>query len=99
MQGFFRADEAYCRYGGEEFAFTVVIEKAADLEIITARLINGIRDLKVSVNGHDLSVTASAGFKLCHPSYGVDFEKEMKQADVALYQSKKNGKNRATILK
>ncbi|ARD44372.1 diguanylate cyclase [Colwellia sp. PAMC 21821] len=99
LRVFFRADEAYCRYGGEEFAFTVVIERAADLEIITARLINGIRDLKVSVNGHDLSVTASAGFKLCHPSYGVDFEKEMKQADVALYQSKKNGKNRATILK
>ncbi|MBA6391527.1 diguanylate cyclase [Colwellia sp. BRX10-3] len=99
FSGFFRADEAYCRYGGEEFAFAVIIEKASDLDIITDRLIKGICNLKISVNEHYLSVTASAGFKLCHPSFGVDFEQEMKQADVALYQSKKNGKNRVTIIK
>lgn len=99
IRGFFRADEEYCRYGGEEFAFAVVIEKASDLDSLTARLIAGVQSLNVSVGDNDLSITASVGFKLCHPSKGVDFEKELKQADIALYQSKQNGKNRVTIFK
>jgi len=94
---FCRVDEAYCRYGGEEFAFAVAIEKESDLDGLTARLIDGIRGLKPSIGGNSLSITASAGFKVCNPNEAVDFEKAMKQADVALYHSKQNGKNRVTI--
>ena len=94
---FCRVDEAYCRYGGEEFAFAVAIEKESDLDGLATRLIDGIRGLKSSVDGNNLSITASAGFKVCNPHGIVDFEKAMKQADIALYQSKQNGKNRVTI--
>lgn len=97
IRNFFRADEAYCRYGGEEFAFAVVIDTEAALETLTSRLIDGVRKIKITADGADISVTASVGFKLCEHSDNVDFESAMKQADVALYQSKKAGKNRSTI--
>ncbi len=97
IKQFCRVDEAYCRYGGEEFAFAVAIENASDLESLTARIIAGIQHIKVSSDGHELSITASLGFKLCQTSENIDFDTEMKQADRALYQSKQNGKNRVTI--
>lgn len=97
LEKFCRVDEAFCRYGGEEFAFAVAIENESDLDSLTSRLIEGIRGLKPTLDGHDLSITASAGFKLCKPSDYLDFEKAMKQADIALYHSKQNGKNRVTI--
>lgn len=97
LEKFCRVDEAFCRYGGEEFAFAVAIEKESDLDSLTTRLIEGIRGLKPTLGGNDLSITASAGFKLCQPSDYLDFEKAMKQADIALYHSKQSGKNRVTI--
>lgn len=97
LERFCRVDEVFCRYGGEEFAFAVAIEKESDLDSLTTRLIEGIRGLKPTLGGNDLSITASAGFKLCQPSDYLDFEKAMKQADIALYHSKQSGKNRVTI--
>lgn len=97
IKQFCRDDEAYCRYGGEEFAFAVAIEKAADLDSLTSRLIAGIQKLEVLHGDKVLTITASGGFKLCQPHDGIDFEKKMKQADVALYQSKRSGKNKVTI--
>lgn len=97
LEKFCRVDEVFCRYGGEEFAFAVAIEKESDLNNLASRLIEGIRTLKPSLDGNELSITASAGFKLCKPSDYLDFEKAMKQADIALYHSKKSGKNRVTI--
>ncbi len=97
IKQFCRDDEAYCRYGGEEFAFAVAIETPEDLDCFTSRLITGIQNIEVSVAGQLLSVTASGGFRFCTTREDIDFEKEMKQADVALYQSKESGKNKVTI--
>ncbi|WP_372769038.1 diguanylate cyclase [Pseudoalteromonas sp.] len=99
LSHFFRADDALCRYGGEEFAFTVAVENKSDIEKLSQRLINGIRELKIELGSEEfISITVSVGIKLCEPMQEVDFEKEIKQSDIALYQSKHEGKDQVTIV-
>ncbi len=98
FQHFFRAEDVFCRYGGEEFAFAIAIEKLSNVESLASRLLEGIERLEIKfTSGLSINFTASLGFKLCQATQSVDFEKEIKQADIALYQSKELGKNRYTI--
>jgi diguanylate cyclase (GGDEF)-like protein/PAS domain S-box-containing protein len=99
LKQFFRSDDAICRHGGEEFAFTVAIEKASDLKRLADRLMTGIRNIDIEMDTKEhLSMTVSIGIKLCNPSSDHDLEIQIKQADIALYQSKENGKNKFTIV-
>lgn len=98
LSQFFRVDDAYCRYGGEEFAFTVAIEEKQNLDSIAERLIHGIRELNIELNEHEsISITVSLGIKLATNTDELDLEAELKQADAALYQSKQDGKDRYTL--
>ncbi|RLT96996.1 diguanylate cyclase [Ketobacter sp.] len=98
LSQFFRVDDAYCRYGGEEFAFTVAIEQKQNLDSIAERLIHGIRELNIELTEHEsISITVSLGIKLATNTDELDLEAELKQADAALYQSKQDGKDRYTL--
>ncbi|WDE09698.1 diguanylate cyclase [Thalassomonas haliotis] len=100
LNQFFRAGDAFCRYGGEEFAFALSIEKGSALNSLSSRLMTGIRALKIAFSSNkNLSITVSIGFKICNSAPDIDLETEIKKADIALYQSKKEGKNRVTIVK
>jgi len=89
-----RAEDVVCRYGGEEF---VVILPTADLnaarmraERIRARL----RELTVVHNGQSLGViTASVGVAAL-PEHGVSTQELISAADAALYQAKREGRDR-----
>ena len=98
FKGVFRAEDAYCRYGGEEFAFAVIVEREEDAEALAKRVIFGIRGIEVVVEGQPLSITASLGLKLCKPTSETDFEQEIKHADQAMYQVKASGKDNYLIL-
>ncbi len=99
LNQFFRSDDAFCRYGGEEFAFAVAIEKESELDSLSNRLLQGIRKLNITVSSElSLSITASLGIKWCAATDKFDFDAQLKQADIAMYQSKKSGKNKATVV-
>ncbi|GAA5137366.1 sensor domain-containing diguanylate cyclase [Thalassotalea piscium] len=98
LNSFFRADDIFSRYGGEEFAFAIVVEQPIDLENLTQRLIRGVQSLLIKADTVNFSITVSLGCKLCDTSQQVNFEKEMKHADKALYQAKASGKNKAIIV-
>lgn len=99
LKHFFRGDDAFCRYGGEEFAFALGIENTADVESLATRLITGIRNINIELTEKlKLPITVSVGIKLCREGVVVDLEKELKESDIALYQAKKDGKNRFTIV-
>ncbi len=98
LKKLFRADDAFCRYGGEEFAFAVSIEKLEDLELLATRIQNNIHSLRVELEQNEvIAITVSIGIKRCECNEYVDFENEIKLADRALYQSKESGKNCFTI--
>ncbi|GAB2700934.1 diguanylate cyclase [Aliiglaciecola sp. 3_MG-2023] len=98
LNGFFRVDDAFCRYGGEEFAFVAAIKEADDASRLADRLLNGIRNLKVTLNtSTQISVTISMGIRVSLPSEDLDLEKGLKDADITLYHSKGEGKNQVNI--
>jgi diguanylate cyclase (GGDEF)-like protein len=89
-----RSSDIVCRYGGEEF--TLILPNAS-LEIAKQRA-EGIR-AKVSllrIEGHGderASVSLSLGVA-CYPEHGMSAEFVMRAADLALYQAKREGRNR-----
>ncbi len=98
LNRFFRADDAFCRYGGEEFAFCVAIEKEEDAQALASRLIEGIRSLAVSLDSKKtLHISVSIGIKVCKADSKTDLDSELKAADQLLYQAKHDGKGRFVI--
>jgi len=85
------------RYGGEEFAvllseleFSVAVKVAERIRRVVERHSFGISRFP------GLSVTISVGVAGMSGSDDLRHEELLKQADDALYQSKKNGRNRVT---
>lgn len=79
------------RMGGDEFALFMPFETKAALENWAAQFVRGLsRD--ITGEGKCCHVSASVGIAL-RPQDGTNFEQLYKQADTALYQTKKNGKN------
>jgi diguanylate cyclase (GGDEF)-like protein/PAS domain S-box-containing protein len=87
-----RADDTIARLGGDEFAVIVPeVSRAEDAGSVGRKLIGALRE-PITVDGHELHVTASAGISL-FPSDGTDVETLLKHADAALYRSKDTGRN------
>ncbi|MBI9106353.1 MAG: GGDEF domain-containing protein [Spirochaetales bacterium] len=89
-----RDSDVLARFGGEEFCLILPESERAGALAFGERLRKAIADLKIPFNkaGKDISLTASLGISV------VDSQTEsgaalLKEADAALYFSKKNGKN------
>ncbi|MBW8367186.1 MAG: GGDEF domain-containing protein [Arenimonas sp.] len=91
-----RRDDLLGRLGGEEFAFLLV---GSDLEASAAlarecRL--RIASIDTLASGHEFSITASFGVAASR-NCGHYFEALLAKADDALYQSKRDGRDRVSL--
>lgn len=94
FRNFFRTDDAYCRFGGEEFAFAVAANTEECIEKLAKRLITGVRKLEININDDcTIQITASLGLKVCEPKSDTDLENEIKLADQGLYLAKQQGRD------
>jgi diguanylate cyclase (GGDEF)-like protein len=87
-----RDQDILARVGGDEF---VVILTKLDHTDQAARIADRLLKIvcvPVSVQGQDVFLTASIGVSVC-PRDTVDADTAMKQADIAMYQAKQQGKN------
>jgi diguanylate cyclase (GGDEF)-like protein len=81
------------RLGGDEF--TVILPDVPDLDE-AARVAQRILEAcqaPFMLDGHEVFVTTSIGIAM-HPLDGLDMETLLRNADAAVYQAKKNGRNR-----
>jgi diguanylate cyclase (GGDEF)-like protein len=96
LQSVTRETDTVARIGGDEF---VILQSDARGEntanFLANRLISAISD-PIYHDGYALSVTASIGIAFSMNGQHT-LEEMMRQADMALYQSKKNGRNRAGL--
>ena len=94
MRSHFRGDDIACRYGGEEF---VIVLAEASLEAAYARAEELRREVHNLVAQHRRqplgSITVSIGLAAL-PDHGVSPEDLVAAADRALYQTKRDGRDR-----
>ncbi|MBX5465396.1 MAG: diguanylate cyclase, partial [Clostridia bacterium] len=93
LEGCVRGDETVARFGGDEFV--VVLPRLSAVENAEAVALRIVRRLgePVAWDGYQFSLTASVGIAL-YPAAGETAEALLKNADAALYEAKRQGKNR-----
>ena len=87
-----RDGDVISRWGGDEF--TMLLRKINSLQdaAIVAKRILKILQPPFELNGHRLRITSSIGIAI-YPDDGEDAETLLKNADVALYHAKYEGRN------
>jgi len=92
-----RSIDMIARIGGEEFVMilTKTDEKAA-LEI-TERLRKDIESLVIHTGTHQKTITITVSMGISQVTRHISKKKLIEQADEALYEAKKNGRNRVEV--
>ncbi len=84
------------RYGGEEFV-VICPEKNGEGSLIPAeRIRTAIESFDFRINGEHVPITVSLGV-CCYPDAASSKAELIQKADAALYFSKANGRNRASL--
>ena len=81
-----------CRIGGDEL---LIVFTNCSEEVVKSRVEKILRQIAEVIVLPDLSLSASAGMAINTDNSPI--EEVIKQADAALYQSKREGKNRLTV--
>lgn len=87
----------FARYGGEEFIMSVKNTGPEETYEIANKIRKTLEKHSYVYTSHRIKVTASFGVAGTNKQITKSFEHFLKDADDALYQSKKNGKNQVSI--
>jgi two-component system cell cycle response regulator len=88
-----RSEDILCRYGGEEFAMLSRETQSESALALAARLLIVVQNEKFTRGNITVSVTCSIGVA----EFTLGDDSLVEQADIALYASKRDGRNRATF--
>lgn len=88
-----RATDLFGRYGGEEFLLLMPATPRAQAVQAVERIRAGMRDADWAAIAAGLNVTASVGVAESHGEHTA--EALLHEADLALYEAKRSGRNRA----
>jgi len=87
-----REDDTICRVGGDEFLILIKnLKKDQNIRKISEKILNIFKKPFI-INDHDLFITTSIGGAI-YPVDGQDVETLIKNADIAMYKAKEEGKN------
>lgn len=92
LQQCVRLSDTVSRQGGDEFVVLLSEAKSVQDAVLTAEKLIGAMAQPHLVGGHRLHVTLSIGISL-YPDNGKDIEAVVRNADTAMYQAKRNGRN------
>jgi len=96
LSGLLRGADTLARFGGDEFAIIqTLVRSRVDAESLSRRVLDSLTQ-PFEIAGTQVTVGVSIGVALA-PEHGLDREGLMRLADTALYQSKSEGRNRASF--
>lgn len=96
FQRILRKEDIIARIGGDEFSILVEnFKDEKDVLTIAHNLNNAIRE-PIVIDGHSCEVSFSIGIAL-YPIHGTDKVSLIKNADLAMYEVKKNGRDGAML--
>ncbi|MEO1146772.1 MAG: PAS domain S-box protein [Cyanobacteria bacterium J06638_22] len=87
-----REEDTMARWGGDEFTLLLPALKSPENAAKIAQCIAQALKPAFRLNGHDLHITCSLGIAI-YPQDGSDPDTLLKNADVALYRAKEQGRN------
>ena len=91
-----RQEDTVARLGGDEFVIVMwELIHADNVDTLVSKVIQAVSQ-PYSIHGRDVSMTASVGVGI-YPTHGDEVETLMKNADLALYEAKRTGKNNYRI--
>lgn len=94
MRNLKRTTDDACRYGGEEFALILPNTDLEGAMQVAEAVREQVASLQLDVDGNTLNITLSAGVATTVVTTNDDEKKLLEQADKALYQAKRSGRNR-----
>jgi diguanylate cyclase (GGDEF)-like protein/PAS domain S-box-containing protein len=87
-----REIDTVARFGGDEFVILLTdIKEVGHVDLVASKIIQAFAR-PISLDGRDLHVTTSVGVSI-YPEHGNDADTLLKNADVAMYQAKDQGRN------
>jgi diguanylate cyclase (GGDEF)-like protein/PAS domain S-box-containing protein len=87
-----REIDTVARIGGDEFAMTLVnLNEAEDAETVARKILKKLAQ-PYTIDIHELFITASIGISI-YPDNGTNPDNLLKNADIAMYHAKGQGKN------
>ncbi|HSZ09274.1 MAG TPA: EAL domain-containing protein [Steroidobacteraceae bacterium] len=92
LQGCVRDSDTVARLGGDEFVVLLPEMEDGKQAIVVAQKILAVIGKAFTLIGHEFRVTASIGISV-YPQDGQDEQTLTKNADIAMYQAKAEGKN------
>lgn len=85
------------RYGGEEFAVLLPHTPKINAVVVAERIANRVRQLAFQFRDESLSVTVSIGIASTTDVTTNEPEELLRMADIALYEAKRSGRDRAVL--
>lgn len=95
LQKHVRSGDFIARYGGDEFAILWMSADPRATSILAERIARALVGT-IDIDGQPLTVTVSVGIAVA-PENGTTVDELMRHADIALYEAKNAGRNRAVI--
>lgn len=95
MRSMLGPDGIIARVGGDEFALCMPVSADGEGSELASRLVDMVRE-PFSLGEYAVAVTVSLGFAETLGTEDLDIDDTLRNADMALYASKKGGRNCAT---
>lgn len=91
-----RGNELFARLGGDEFAITLTnLHTTFDASIVAERIISALKK-PFEIDDYIITSGASIGISIC-PNDSTDVTELFRYADIAMYRSKSDGRNKVSF--
>ena len=92
LTGCVRKEDTVSRLGGDEFTLLLQeVNKPEDVQLVAQKILHALHR-PIAINGYQFNITSSIGISLA-PQDGCEPGVLLKNADLALYRAKDNGRN------